>query len=89
MDNPNVGKVYRGKSKQADFSFFLGGNVVKVNGEQVDVAGKTVESYLREQGYTSSRVAVELNGDILPKSRYGETFKDGDSVEIVNFVGGG
>lgn len=36
------------------------------------------------------RVAVELNGDIVPKAQYSDTiFKDGDSVEVVSFVGGG
>ena len=36
------------------------------------------------------RIAVELNGDILPKYQYSETMlKDGDSMEVVTFVGGG
>ena len=36
------------------------------------------------------RVAVELNGDIVPKVQYADMiFKDGDSVEVVSFVGGG
>ena len=34
--------------------------------------------------------AVELNEEILPKAEYAETvLKDGDVLEIVNFVGGG
>ena len=34
--------------------------------------------------------AVERNGDIVPKAQYDETvLKDGDSVEVVSFVGGG
>ncbi|MBR3993717.1 MAG: sulfur carrier protein ThiS, partial [Clostridia bacterium] len=41
-------------------------------------------------GYDLMRVAVELNGDIVPKVQYADTiFKDGDSVEVVSFVGGG
>ena len=36
------------------------------------------------------RIAVELNEEILPKANYAATvLKDGDVVEIVNFVGGG
>ena len=36
------------------------------------------------------RVAVEMNGEIVPKSRYGETrLAPGDRLEIVAAVGGG
>ena len=49
-----------------------------------------VIKYLKDAGYDSRRIAVELNGDILPKSQYQNTyFKDGDNVEVVSFVGGG
>lgn len=64
--------------------------MVTINGEEKNVQGKKVASYLNENGYDIKRVAVELNGDILPKSQYeGTALKDGDSVEIVSFVGGG
>ena len=64
--------------------------MVKINGEALDVAGKTVFDYLCSSGYDFTRVAVELNGDILPKSQYESyTLKDGDSIEIVSFMGGG
>ena len=37
-----------------------------------------------------SRVAVEINREIIGKARYATTFfKTGDTVEIINFVGGG
>ena len=64
--------------------------MVKINGEKFDVASISIEKYLMDAGYDSKRVAVELNGDILPKSQYQNTyFKDGDNVEVVSFVGGG
>lgn len=64
--------------------------MVKINGEELNVAGENVPEYLSKSGYDLKRVAVELNGDILPKSQYADTLlKDGDSVEIVSFVGGG
>lgn len=54
------------------------------------MAGRTVAECLEEYGYDARRVAVEKNGDIVPKARYGETLlKDGDIIEIVGFVGGG
>ena len=64
--------------------------MVRINGEDLDVGGKYVAEYLNSAGYDLMRVAVELNGDIVPKVQYADTiFKDGDSVEVVSFVGGG
>ena len=64
--------------------------MVRINGVELNVAGKTVAEYLAENGYDIKRVAVELNCDILPKAQYDSTvLQDGDSVEVVSFVGGG
>ena len=64
--------------------------MVKVNGEEKNIAGKTIAEYLSTTNYDIKRIATELNGDIVPKATYAETIlKDGDSVEIVSFVGGG
>ena len=64
--------------------------MVRINGEDLDVGGKAVSEYLNSAGYDLMRVAVELNGDIVPKVQYADTvFKDDDSVEVVSFVGGG
>lgn len=64
--------------------------MVKINGEELNASGRTIAQYLTENGYDTKRVAVELNGDILPKSQYESTvLNDGDCVEIVSFVGGG
>ena len=64
--------------------------MVKINGEELNIAGKTVTEYLQATSYDPRRIAVERNGDIVPRSLYSDTvLKDGDSVEIVSFVGGG
>ena len=64
--------------------------MVKVNGIELDIAGKTVSEYLATTNYDPKRIAVELNGDIVFKSQYDVTIiDDGDSLEIVSFVGGG
>ena len=64
--------------------------MVKVNGEMKELAGKSVLEAVELQGCSAQRVAVELNEEIVPKAKYAETIhKDGDSVEIVRFVGGG
>ena len=64
--------------------------MVKVNGAELDIAGKTVAQYLSTTNYDPKRIAVERNGDIVFKSQYEVTIlQDGDSLEIVSFVGGG
>ncbi len=64
--------------------------MVKVNGEFKDVAGKTIGEYLSTTNYDVRRIALELNGDIVPKGDYDNTvLAEGDSIEIVSFVGGG
>ena len=64
--------------------------MVKVNGKALDIGGKTLSEYLATTDYDPKRIAVERNGYIVFKSQYAETvLKDGDSLEIVSFVGGG
>ena len=64
--------------------------MVKINGTEFDVAGKTVSEYLATTSFCSKRIAVECNGEIVFKSQYDVTIlKDGDCLEIVSFVGGG
>lgn len=58
--------------------------MVKVNGEENDIAGKTLAEYLATTNYNMKRIATELNGDIVPKAQYAETvLKDGDSIEML------
>lgn len=64
--------------------------MLKINGEVISAAGQTLAAYLAAAGYDPKRVAVELNGDIVPRAQYGEcVLRDGDNLEIVSFVGGG
>ena len=64
--------------------------MVKINGEDKNVAGKTLADYLASANFDPKRVAVERNGNIVPKSQYAEiVLQDGDSLEVVSFVGGG
>lgn len=62
-----------------------------VNGEPRRVAaGSTVLDLLAAAGRDPRTVAVEHNGRILPRERYGETLLTGDDrVEVVHFVQGG
>mgnify|MGYP001054081459 FL=1 len=64
--------------------------MVKINGIPFDIAGKTLAEYLNGTEYEPKRIAVERNGEIVPKTQYSKTvLKSGDIIEIVNFVGGG
>ena len=64
--------------------------MVKINGQEEAAAGRTVLEYLKEAGYRPDRVVVERNLEILPKETLDQVIlEDGDSVEILHFVGGG
>lgn len=63
---------------------------IRVNGESRQTSGRTVEGLLKELCVKSDRVAVEVNLKIIKKADYGMyEIKEGDAIEIVNFVGGG
>lgn len=63
---------------------------ITVNGEKKEVAPVSVLAFLESLGIDPRLVAVEWNLEILPKSEYGATqLKEGDRLEIVQFVGGG
>ena len=65
--------------------------MIIVNGKEINLTeDTTVAEYLEQNQYQVKRIAVELNGDILPKYSYSDTMlKDCDLLEVVTFVGGG
>lgn len=64
--------------------------MITINGKKLDIAGNTILEYLEMASYDGTRVAVERNGDIVPKATYEKVIlQDGDTVEVVSFVGGG
>ena len=65
---------------------------VTVNGatRTVGAASADVATLIRLLGLEGKRIAVERNGEIVPKSRYAVTrVQAGDQLEIVAAVGGG
>ena len=64
---------------------------IKLNGDPHDVPGPlSVSALLDQLDIDARRVAVELNLTVVKKAAYDSSLiKDGDEVEIVNFVGGG
>lgn len=64
--------------------------MVTINGNAIDAAGQTLAEYLTSANYDPKRIAVECNQKLIPKSQYAVTVLcDGDTLEIVSFVGGG
>lgn len=61
-----------------------------INGVQEAAEGKSVAKVLQEKGIDLSNVAVERNGEIVPKRQYDSVILTAeDRLEIVSFVGGG
>lgn len=65
--------------------------MITVNGQTEEFSQAiSVFNYLTQKNYPTTRIAVEKNGVIVPKSQYESTMiTDGDKLEIVTFVGGG
>jgi sulfur carrier protein len=65
--------------------------LVRINGADRRFARPlTVQELVGELGMEGKRIAIERNGEIVPRSRYGELeLADGDRLEVVVAVGGG
>ena len=64
---------------------------ITLNGERFELSGPlTVTELLSRLEIDARRVAVEHNVTVLKRTAFDETVvREGDEVEIVNFVGGG
>ena len=63
---------------------------LKVNGEDREFKDRTVLDLLKELEIIPERVAVEVNLKVIKRADFeNHQLNDGDSVEIVYFVGGG
>lgn len=65
--------------------------VLQINGKPQQVApGASVENLVATLHLEGKRFAIELNGEIVPKSRHAATtLNSGDKLEVVIAVGGG
>lgn len=65
--------------------------MLQINGKAIPLPeGLSLADYLRQEGYRFNLIAVEYNGAIVSKGEYENTrLTNGDTLEIVNFVGGG
>ena len=64
---------------------------LKVNGEPVEIkSGATINDLLTQLEIPKIRVAVELNGSVIPNSELLTTvLADRDILEVVKAIGGG
>lgn len=64
---------------------------LQVNGQATELpAGLTARGLLERMDLAGKRVALEVNGEIVPRSVLAaHELKDGDKVEIVHAIGGG
>ena len=65
--------------------------MITVNGKEIAITEPlTIEAFLEQNHYQMKRIAVEMNGEIIPKSSYSSVIlQSGDTLEVVSFVGGG
>ncbi|MGV8940410.1 MAG: sulfur carrier protein ThiS [Lysobacter sp.] len=64
---------------------------ITINGEPRSLAtSTTLTELLLDEGLAERRVAIEINGEIVPRSLHAErALTDGDKIEIVHALGGG
>ena len=64
---------------------------IHLNGERRQTAaGLSLASLVSELALTGKRLAIEVNEEVVPRSRYeGFCLSEGDKIEIVQAIGGG
>ena len=66
---------------------------ITLNGETLEIddpLASRLQDFLVNRGLKTDRIAVERNGEIVPRARWPEiSLTEGDRLEIVHFVGGG
>ena len=65
---------------------------ISINGnvKQFDNEKLTISALVMTLNLTGKRLAIEKNGEIVPRSQFAEVqLQDGDVLEIVGAVGGG
>ncbi|EAL3777520.1 sulfur carrier protein ThiS [Campylobacter jejuni] len=61
-----------------------------INGQKLELKELKFMDFIKEKGLKIELIALELNGEIIPKSEFENLLlKENDKAEIVSFVGGG
>mgnify|MGYP001485915520 FL=1 len=64
---------------------------IQLNGKKISINSKfTVKDLIKKYRLKEKKIAIEVNGIILPKQNYSKKkLKNNDKVEVVQFIGGG
>ena len=64
---------------------------IQLNGKKIPIGSKlTIYDLLKKLKLNNKKVAIECNGNIIPKSNYKiRHLKNNDKLEVVHFIGGG
>ncbi|GAA0796714.1 MULTISPECIES: sulfur carrier protein ThiS [Psychrobacter] len=65
-------------------------STISVNGKNLQTTHQTVQLVINELGLSQGRYAVEVDGDLIPKSELAQLrIEEGMNIEVVQAVGGG
>ena len=65
-------------------------STIHVNGRTLQTTHQTVQLVVNELGLSSGRYAVEVDGELIPKSELAQLrIVEGMNIEVVQAVGGG
>ena len=63
---------------------------IRINGQQLSIRSQTVAELLVERALSPEALVVELNGEIIRQEHWPTAqLQDNDTLELLNFVGGG
>ncbi len=64
---------------------------IQLNGKKLKIyKNLSIKDLIKKYKLNENKIAIELNGTILPKQRYKiKKIKNNDKIEIVQFIGGG
>ena len=64
---------------------------IQLNGKKINIKkGYSVKDIVKKYSLNEKKIAIELNGSIVPKKIYNiKKIKNNDKIEIVHFIGGG
>ena len=63
---------------------------ISLNGEHIQCKSSTLMDLVREKGYDPSSLVAEVNLNVISQSEWESyAIQNGDTIELLNFVGGG
>ena len=64
---------------------------IQLNGKKITIKSKlSIYDLLKKFKLNNKKIAIECNGNIIPKSNYKKKYlKSNDKLEVVHFIGGG